>query len=133
MTNALRQLRNMRGNFLIRPSSQGPGYWAIMVNVGNEQVKKFLIREARDKEGGWILAGRRFESISHIIDRLASYVFFNLSYSDIVIFPFLTMLNFVTPYLSNLSMMFIHIGLGKPLQPRTKQKLAKNIRKIEKY
>lgn len=69
VSEALHRMRISRGSFLIRPSSHGPGYWAIMVNVGSDQVKKFLIRKAQDKEGGWILAGRRFKSIPHIIDR----------------------------------------------------------------
>ena len=69
LSDALEQMRISPGSFLLRPSSRGEDCWAILVNMGNEQVKKFLIREAHDQNGGWILAGRRFKSIPHVIDR----------------------------------------------------------------
>ncbi|WKX89242.1 hypothetical protein Q1695_008693 [Nippostrongylus brasiliensis] len=56
------------GSFLVRLSSQGADAFALLVNTRNK-IEKFLIRGASDGTDGFLLAGRHFPSLQHIIDR----------------------------------------------------------------
>ncbi|EYC07401.1 hypothetical protein Y032_0070g413 [Ancylostoma ceylanicum] len=56
------------GAFLVRTSSQGADAFALLVNTRNK-IEKFLIRGAPEGTEGFVLAGRRFPSLQHIIDR----------------------------------------------------------------
>ncbi|KAK6726696.1 hypothetical protein RB195_004799 [Necator americanus] len=68
-TDALRMLTCVgAGAFLVRTSSQGPDAFALLVNTRNK-IEKFLIRGAPEGTEGFLLAGRHFPSLQHIIDR----------------------------------------------------------------
>ncbi|VDP08404.1 unnamed protein product [Heligmosomoides polygyrus] len=56
------------GGFLVRLSSQGADAFALLVNTRNK-IEKFLIRGAAEGTDGFLLAGRHFPSLQHIIDR----------------------------------------------------------------
>ncbi|KAK5982759.1 GTPase-activator protein [Trichostrongylus colubriformis] len=56
------------GAFLVRISSQGADAFALLVNTRNK-IEKFLIRGAAEGTDGFLLAGRHFPSLQHIIDR----------------------------------------------------------------
>ncbi|VDM57636.1 unnamed protein product [Angiostrongylus costaricensis] len=56
------------GAFLVRSSSQGADAFALLVNT-RDKIEKFLIRGGTEGSDGFFLAGRRFPSLQHIIDR----------------------------------------------------------------
>ncbi|PIO76510.1 SH2 domain protein [Teladorsagia circumcincta] len=68
-TEALKMLTCVgAGAFLVRTSSQGADAFALLVNTRNK-IEKFLIRGAAEGTDGFLLAGRHFPSLQHIIDR----------------------------------------------------------------
>ncbi|XGW23322.1 hypothetical protein V3C99_005505 [Haemonchus contortus] len=68
-TDALKMLTTVgAGAFLVRISSQGADAFALLVNTRNK-IEKFLIRGAAEGTDGFLLAGRHFPSLQHIIDR----------------------------------------------------------------
>lgn len=68
-TDALKMLTCVgAGGFLVRLSSQGADAFALLVNTRNK-IEKFLIRGAAEGTDGFLLAGRHFPSLQHIIDR----------------------------------------------------------------
>lgn len=56
------------GAFLVRSSNQGAEAFALLVNTRGK-IEKFLIRGGPEGSDGFLLAGRRFPSLQHIIDR----------------------------------------------------------------
>lgn len=71
---ALQRLVHMGpGSFFLRYSSRGEGSFALAVNTRAGHVEKFLIRAAEDAGGGFVLAGRRFSSVQHILERYCRF------------------------------------------------------------
>lgn len=66
------------GAFLVRTSSQGADAFVLLVNTRNK-IEKFLIRGAPEGTEGFVLAGRRFPSLQHIIDRYFLELFSTLA------------------------------------------------------
>ncbi|CAI4229840.1 unnamed protein product [Auanema sp. JU1783] len=55
-----------KGTFLIKSSStEETGYFVLLLNIGSCQIQQFLIKA---EPYGYVLCGRRFPSIGHIID-----------------------------------------------------------------
>ncbi|KAJ1371322.1 hypothetical protein KIN20_033257 [Parelaphostrongylus tenuis] len=69
-TDQLKMLTRMGpGAFLVRSSSQGADAFALLVHT-QDKIEKFLIRGGGTEDfSGFLLAGRRFPSLQHIIDR----------------------------------------------------------------
>lgn len=68
-TDQLKMLTRMgAGAFLVRSSSQGIDAFALLVHT-RDKIEKFLIRGGTEDSDGFFLAGRRFPSLQHIIDR----------------------------------------------------------------